>query len=229
MSPFEALYGRLPPSIATYVPGTSKIAALDDLLVQKTEILTLLKANLNRARNRMVQQANLKRVDKSFEEGQWVYLKLHPYRQTSVQKRVSQKISKRFYGPFQILRCIGSVAYELELPASSRIHPVFHVSLLKTCHGQPTSQVVPLPLERSSCNIPQPLKILAERTVPDSKGDVIEFLVHWEGQHESEASWISKTTFQESYPTFDLEDKMDKICPFCPFARAVLIFAHDMK
>lgn len=94
MTPFEALYSRPPPSLLVYVPGTSKIQALNKIVTQKIEILKLLKYNLNRARNRMVQQANLKRSNKSFTEGQWVYHKLQPYRQISMKSRASHKLSK---------------------------------------------------------------------------------------------------------------------------------------
>lgn len=90
MTPFQALYGWPPPTVTTYVPGTSKIADLDELLTQRTHILQLLKDNLTRAHNRMVQQANTKRTDKEFKEGDWVYLKLQSYRQLSLKDRASQ-------------------------------------------------------------------------------------------------------------------------------------------
>lgn len=146
MTPFEALYGRAPPSLTSYVAGSSKIAAIDENLAKRSDILQLLKNNLHRAQHRMIQQVNSKRRDKEFAEGDWVYLKLQPYRQVSVHRRSSQKLAKRFYRPFRILHRIGPVAYELELPSTARIHPVFHVSLLKPCIKTPDTQILPLPV-----------------------------------------------------------------------------------
>ncbi|WMV09629.1 hypothetical protein MTR67_003014 [Solanum verrucosum] len=54
------------------------------------------------------------------------------------------KVSPRYVGPYKILKRIGKVAYELELPTElAAVHPVFHISLLKKCVGDPTS-IVPL-------------------------------------------------------------------------------------
>ncbi|WMV07932.1 hypothetical protein MTR67_001317 [Solanum verrucosum] len=52
------------------------------------------------------------------------------------------KLSPRYGGTYQILKCIGKVSYELELSNDlASIHAVFHVSLLKKCVGDPTSNV----------------------------------------------------------------------------------------
>lgn len=47
--------------------------------------------------------------------------------------RRSHKLSKRFYGPFKLISAIGDVAFQVELPPSSKIHQVFHASQLKPC------------------------------------------------------------------------------------------------
>lgn len=78
------------------------------------------------------------RWDVSYSTGDWVFVHLRPYRQVSVRPSYT-KLSKRFYGPFLILERIGPMAYQLQLLASSKIHPIFHVSLLKPYHGNPPS------------------------------------------------------------------------------------------
>ena len=46
------------------------------------------------------------------------------------------KLSPRYIGPFEVLKRVGEVAYELALPPGlSGVHPVFNVSMLKKYHG----------------------------------------------------------------------------------------------
>ncbi|XP_070022422.1 uncharacterized protein [Nicotiana sylvestris] len=49
------------------------------------------------------------------------------------------KLGLRFTGPFEILRRVGEVAYELALPSSlAGIHPVFHILILRRYHSDPS-------------------------------------------------------------------------------------------
>ena len=45
------------------------------------------------------------------------------------------KLSPKYYDPYKVLQNIGTMAYKLELPASSQVHPVFHFSLLNKVIG----------------------------------------------------------------------------------------------
>ena len=58
-------------------------------------------------------------------------MKLQPYRMKSLAKKPNEKLSPRFYGPYKVIQRIGEVAYKLELLEDSKIHPVFHISMLK--------------------------------------------------------------------------------------------------
>ncbi|XP_019248517.1 PREDICTED: uncharacterized protein LOC109227774 [Nicotiana attenuata] len=48
------------------------------------------------------------------------------------------KLSPRYIGPYRVIRKVGQVAYELDLPSKlESVHPVFHVSMLRKCIGDP--------------------------------------------------------------------------------------------
>ncbi|KAL0288692.1 UNVERIFIED_CONTAM: hypothetical protein Sradi_7092700 [Sesamum radiatum] len=119
MSPFEALYGLKPPSLVVYSSGSSKFDSLDYAFSTRQTILQLLKGNLSASPAAMAQQFNSKRLDREFNEGDWVFLKLQPYRQILVQCRSLQKLAPHYFGPFRIIRRIGAIAYELELPKAA--------------------------------------------------------------------------------------------------------------
>jgi hypothetical protein len=75
-----------------------------------------LKENLQKAQSRMKVYADKLITEMSFEIGDWVYLRLQPYRQKSVALRRNLKHAPRFFGPYQIIQKVGSIAYKFDLP-----------------------------------------------------------------------------------------------------------------
>lgn len=107
------------------------------LLEDRDAILDDLRMNLIRAQQRMTVQANNKRKDVEYQEGDMVYLKLKPYRQQSLARRKYDRLVAHYDGPYRVCQKIGKVAYKLELPHESMIHSVFHVSQLRFAFGVP--------------------------------------------------------------------------------------------
>lgn len=131
MTPFEVVYGRAPPLIPKFMMGASKVEAVEQELVDRDEILRQLRYNLFKAQQRMTKAANVHRRDGQYNIGDSVFLKFRPHRQSSAFSRIAPKLAAKYYGPFRIIARVGPVAYELQLPVEAKIHPVFHVSLLK--------------------------------------------------------------------------------------------------
>ncbi|GJT24415.1 transposon ty3-I gag-pol polyprotein [Tanacetum coccineum] len=157
MSTYQALYGKLPPSLITYPPEKSKLAALDDMLVERDMLIRHLKDNLAVARNRMETNTNQKRREVEFSVGDKVLVKLRPYRQVSVAKRPSNKLSKHFYRPFEVSERVGKVAYReveargvhalpVDFEEGSLIEQPLSICGVRSVlsRGKPTTQVVVL-------------------------------------------------------------------------------------
>lgn len=189
MSPYEAVYGRAPPTLLDYVGSGSTIDAVHTVLSERTRVMATLKDNLLRAQQRMKNQADRKRTDAVFNVGDWVFIKLQPYRQRSLTQQPSHKLSKRFFGPFQILERIGQVAYRLELPDSAQLHNVFHISKLKLCRGDPNIQQLPFPeVFKEQQPVFQPVAILGSRLILLREQPTQQYLVQWENHSAAEAT-----------------------------------------
>ncbi|KAL4558020.1 hypothetical protein LXL04_036216 [Taraxacum kok-saghyz] len=209
MTPFQALYGRLVPTIHHYAIGNSPVASIDTTLAEDQRLCQLLKSTISRTRQRMTDVANRKGLDKTFNIGDLVFLKLHNYRQQSVEHRQNKKLAKRYFGPFKILERIGAVAYRLQLPPNSRIHPVFHVSLLKPSFGYHPPSTSPLPAVIDNDYNQFILDdILNHRTTADGAKQV---LVKWQNRDLSDATWENISDLAIQFLDFhhpELEDEL---------------------
>ena len=202
-TPFEITFGKPPPSIPQYLQGSSTIDAVDDFMGNRELMLNSLRKKLLKAQETMKNFADTHRRDANFQVGDWVMVKLRPHRQITAKDAPYSKLAKRFFGPFQIIAQIGKVAFKLKLPDESRIHPVFHCSILKPFHGDANNIRVPdIPAVR--IQDPQPLVIFNTRW---TEGDAprLEALVQWEGLTPDDSTWEDWEQLKEKY---HLEDKV---------------------
>ena len=207
-SPYRALYGRDPPSLVAAPPSAKTPPNVAEMIRQRGELLVTLRQNLLRAQQRMVDGANRHRRHVEYEVGDVVWLKLQPYRQHSVAKPLSAKLAPRYYGPFEILERVGPVAYKLRLPEGSRIHNVFHVSLLREfVAGDGDVDGVKLPPEFvGNRPVILPVAILEERVSWRDGKSERQVLVRWEDD-EATPTWEPVDEMSRRFPDIRLEGK----------------------
>ncbi|KAD7477122.1 hypothetical protein E3N88_00258 [Mikania micrantha] len=206
-TPFEVVYGRRPPSILQFIPGEVRVESVARELQDRDEALRQLKVHLSNAQSTMKLQADKHRRDVQFMVGDWVYVKLKPYRQLSVSQRIHQKLAAKFFGPFQIIEKIGPVAYRLHLPSTSKIHLVFHVALLKKAVCAPTDTHLPPDLCIDSTDTPIPIAVIAKRVLQNASDSVEQWLIQWQHQDSEDATWEDKDWVLGQFPDASLEDK----------------------
>jgi hypothetical protein len=141
-TPFEVLYGNKPRHFGITTTDTCSVPDLQQWLQDRSAMTQLIQQHLARAQQRMKFQADKQRSEREFAVGDWVYLKLQPHVQHSVARRTCAKLNYKYFGSYLILQRIGAVAYKLQLPPSSKIHQVVHVSQLKKAIP-PDSTVTP--------------------------------------------------------------------------------------
>ena len=86
-----------------------------------------------------------------FSVGDLVFMKVSPMKEVMrFGKKKRGKLAPRYIGPFEIRARVGEVAYRLVLPPElSRIHPVFHVSMLRKYIADPSHALQPHAVELS--------------------------------------------------------------------------------
>lgn len=144
-----------------------------DWTIERATWVAMLWDNLIKAQDRVKQHADKKWSERTLEAGDWVYLKVQPYKQVIVTIRSNLKLSTKYYEPYQVEEKVGAVSYKLKLPVGSLIYLVFHISQLKKRIGGVVPQAE-LPLTRAEGEVlAQPLAALDKRLIKRNNNVVV--------------------------------------------------------
>lgn len=116
--------------------------------------------------------------------------------QPSLAHHSHQKLSFRFFGPYQILERVGAVAYKLALPPSAAIHPVFHVSQLKKKHGD-APVTTELPNDDIQFQVPE---AVLQRRWTSGDHPAEQVLIKWSHMPVSLATWEQLDQLRQQFP-----------------------------
>jgi len=200
-TPFKALYAYDPNLSLAPVNHQEVQQSVQELVKDREIHLQSLKQHLASAQSRMKFQADKKRSELQFQPGDQVLLKLQPYVQTSVAHRPYPKLAFKYYGPYQVLEKVGLVAYRLQLPADSLIHPVFHISQLKLFHPDYTPVYQELPKVKDLSIVDStPEMILERRLVKKGNVAVPQVKVKWTHLPEDAATWEDYNVLGAHFP-----------------------------
>nr|GEZ20035.1 reverse transcriptase domain-containing protein [Tanacetum cinerariifolium] len=148
-----------------------ELNGVHDTFHEATKKISQIKDRLKAAHDRWKSYADKKRKPLEFCVGEFVLLKVSPWKGV-VRFGKKGNLAPRFFGPFEITKRIGPVAYRLRLPEEfNDVHDTFHVSNLKKCLADPKLQV---PLDEiqvgAKLNFVEELVEILERELKKLKG-----------------------------------------------------------
>ncbi|XP_021722702.1 uncharacterized protein LOC110690177 [Chenopodium quinoa] len=120
------------------------------------------------------------------------------------------KLSPRYIRPYEVLKRVGEVAYQLALPMElANVHNVFHVSQLRKYVHDPTHVIQPetIELDETLTFKERPVKILDTKTRSTRNKAVKLVKVLWSNQNSEEATWEAEHDMKKRYPElFERDD-----------------------
>ena len=164
--------------------------------------MELIRQRLVAAQNRQRKYADQNIRDMEFTTGDLVLLKVSPWK--GVMRFGKQgKLSPRFIGPFEILKRVGKVAYELALPPNlQHIHNVFHVSVLRK-YNPDTSHVIEyekVEIQPNLSYVKQPIEIIDRKEQILRNKTIPLVRVLWRNKKVEESTWELESKMQKKYP-----------------------------
>ena len=158
-------------------------------LEERKRILELAKETLRRAQKRYEKQVNKNRRQVSFKVGQKVWLNVKNF---TLPQGLTPKFMAKFAGPFSVVKQVFDDAYKLALPPKIKVHPVFHVSLLKeyfknSARPEREQMLRPVPELVGNHEEYEVETILNKRKL---RSRDTKYLVKWRGYYVKEATWV---------------------------------------
>ncbi|KAM0017120.1 putative nucleotidyltransferase, Ribonuclease H [Helianthus debilis subsp. tardiflorus] len=201
-APFEALYGRKCRTPVCWAEIGEKQLSGPEIVQETTDKIIQVKERLKTARDRQKSYADNRRKPLEFQVGDKVLLKVSPWK--GVVRFIKRgKLNPRYIRPFEIIRRIGPVAYQLRLPEEmAGIHDVFHVSNLKKCLAD-ESLIVPLKdieVNEQLKFVEKPLQI-EDRKIKNLKHKRLVLVkVKWDSKRGPEYTWELESEMKKKYP-----------------------------
>ena len=135
-------------------------------------------------------------------EGEQVLLKVSPMKGV-MRFGKRGKLSPRYIGPFEVLKRVGEVVYELALPQGLLgVHLVFHVSMLKRYHGDGNYIIHwdSVLLYENLSYEEEPVAILDREIRKLRSREIASIKVQWKNRPFEEPTWEKEADMQERYP-----------------------------
>lgn len=201
-TPFFLNYGQHPLT-PVEVQLKSDVPAALQFTVGMQAAVKHAKQLLAGAQDRQKTLANEKRREVVYAPGEYVWL--NP-KHLVLKTPGTRKLLPRFVGPYEVLERVGEVAYRLKLPKNTKIHNVFHVSLLKPCRLD--SEAIPKQsslIEFDTQAGYQVEMVLTHRERPSPTANdpahvTKTYLVKYADRGPEYNAWVSEKSLQRDYP-----------------------------
>ena len=130
MTPFQVLYGYEPPNWKALVLNDTNAPELRNQVEKSQKTIDLLKDNLIKAQNCMRQQADQHRTEREFEVGDWVFVRLQPYKQVSLKSGGKHKLPQISMDCTRLSRRLVKwhINYSYLVKVVSTMSSMYHVS-----------------------------------------------------------------------------------------------------